>query len=291
MRARLPLLILFVMSVASGCGPGQTGNTAQPTPGVQAVLITSPGEVLVGRKERFPIGILDHNTPVTDATVRIHLFYLGSGGPQSRGDFDATFKGDGLNGAGVYVARPSFDVAGQWRADITALRPNGAHGVTTIAFDVNASPLAPGPGQPAPRTHNLTAADVPDVSYIDSGNPPDDMHSISIADAIAQHRPTLVIFASPAFCTSRICGPEVDVVKSLEAEYGGRLTFIHVEVYTNFKPDPSKRTYAQAVLDWRLQSEPWIFLISPGGVIQSRFEGPAARDEVKAAIDSLLASA
>jgi hypothetical protein len=289
MRARIGLTLLFAAAVA-GCGPYGGKAAVQPTPGVQAVLVSSPGEVLVGRKERFPIGILDHNTPVTDATVRVHLFYLGSGGAQSKGDFDATFKGTGLEGAGVYVALPNFDVAGQWRAEITALRPDGAHGVTTIPFDVSATPLAPGPGQPAPRTHNLILADVPDASYIDSGNPPDDMHSISIADAIAQHRPTLVIFASPAFCTSRICGPEVDVVRSLEPDYQGRLTFIHVEVYTNFKPDPAKRTYSQAVLDWRLQSEPWIFLIDSRGVIQSRFEGPAARDEVKAAIDSLLAS-
>ena len=116
------------------------------------------------------------------------------------------------------------------------------------------------------------------------------MHGISIADAIAQHKPTLVIFASPAFCTSRICGPEVDVEKSLEPDYQGRLTFIHVEVYANFKPDPSKKTFAQPVLDWRLQSEPWIFLIDPKGLIDARFEGPAARDEVKTAIDALLAT-
>jgi len=289
MRRRLALLALALVLVA-GCGPSAGSTAAQPSPGVQAVLVSSAGEVLVGRKERFPLGILDHNTPVSDATVKVHLFYLGSGGAQPRGDFDASFKGDGLNGAGVYVALPTFDVAGQWRAEITALRPNGAHGVTTLGFDVSATPLAPGPGQLAPRTHNPTVADVPDVSYIDSGTPPDDMHGISIADAIAQHRPTLVIFASPAFCTSRICGPEVDVVRSLEPDYKGRLTFVHVEVYTNFKPDPSRRSYAQAVLDWRLQSEPWIFLIDPGGVIQARFEGPVARDEVKAAVDAMLAA-
>jgi hypothetical protein len=291
MGGRLCLTLLLSASLMAGCVPAGGPSTVQPSPGIQAVMVSSAGEVLVGRKERFPIGVLDHNTPVSDATVKVHLFYLGPGGAQPRGDFDAPFKGDGLNGAGVYVATPTFDVAGQWRADVTALRPNGAHGVTALAFDVSAMPLAPGPGQLAPRTHNLTLAGVPDVSYIDSGNPPDDMHTISIADAVAQHRPTLVIFASPGFCTSRICGPEVDVVRSLEPEYQGRLTFIHVEVYTNFKPDPSKRTYAQAVLDWRLQSEPWIFLISPGGVIQSRFEGPAARDEVKAAIDSMLVAA
>jgi hypothetical protein len=273
---------------ASGCGSATSDGSASPAPALQAVIVSS--EVVVASNERFPIGILDHNTPVADATVKVRLFYVGASGTQPKGEFDAPFRGDGLNGEGVYVASPSFDAAGQWRADVTAVRPDGAHGTSTLPFAVVASSVVPASGQPAPRTHNQTTADVPDVSYIDSGSPPDDMHSISIADAIAQHKRTLVIFASPAFCTSRICGPEVDVVKSIEPDYQGKLTFIHVEIYTNFRPDPSKRTLAQAVLDWRLQSEPWVFLIDTKGVIQSRFEGPASRSEVKAGVDALLAA-
>src|SRR6266480_2652421 len=123
------------------------------------------------------------------------------------------------------------------------------------------------------------------ASVFRSGWPPDDMHELSIAEAIAQHRPTLVVFASPAFCTSRICGPEVHVVQSLEPDYRGRLAFIHIEIYRDFKPDPSKRQLAPTVAEWRLTTEPWIFLIGPNGVIQARFEGPTATDEVKAAID------
>src|SRR5437867_5520401 len=101
MRRRLMLTVVASALLYGGCGPISGSPSAQPSPGVQAVLVSSAGEVLVGRKERFPLGILDHNTPVTDASVRIHLFYLGSSGAQPKGDFEATFKGDGLNGAGV----------------------------------------------------------------------------------------------------------------------------------------------------------------------------------------------
>ncbi|HXN58421.1 MAG TPA: thioredoxin family protein, partial [Candidatus Angelobacter sp.] len=93
---------------------------------------------------------------------------------------------------------------------------------------------------------------------------------------------------TPAFCTSRACGPEVKAVQSLEPTYRNRLAFIHVEIYTDFKPDPSKKQLAPAVIDWRLQTEPWIFLIDSKGIIQSRFEGPTATDEIQAAIDQLL---
>jgi hypothetical protein len=162
--------------------------------------------------------------------------------------------------------------------------------VIRLSFNVLAQSVVPAPGQPAPRSHNPTVADVPDASYIDSANPPDDMHQISIADAIAKHQKALVIFASPAFCTSRICGPEVQVVQSLEPSYRDRLTFIHVEIYTNYKPDPAKKQLAQTVIDWRLQTEPWIFLIGADGTIRERFEGPSAADEVRDGIDRLFAA-
>lgn len=115
------------------------------------------------------------------------------------------------------------------------------------------------------------------------------MHQLSIADAIAQHRPTLVIFGSPALCVSRICGPEVHAVQSLEPQYLDRLTFIHIEPY-QLKPQPNRSVLSPILLEWRLQSEPWIFLIDSRGNIRSPFEGPTDADEVQAAIDQLLAS-
>jgi hypothetical protein len=280
-------LLLGVSLLLAACGGG-TSDQPTVSSSLEAQIVST--EVLVGQKVRFPVGILEHNTPVKDAHVHIRTFFLGNGGPETRGEADAPFRGDGLQGAGVYVARLDFDKAGSWGAEITASRPTGAHAVIRLSFNVLAQSVVPAPGQPAPRSHNPTVADVPDASYIDSGNPPDDMHQISIADAIAKHQKILVIFATPAFCTSRTCGPEVQVVQSLEPSYRDRLTFIHVEIYTNYKPDPTKKQLAQTVIDWRLQTEPWIFLIGADGTIRDRFEGPTAADEVRDGIDRLFAA-
>jgi hypothetical protein len=130
---------------------------------------------------------------------------------------------------------------------------------------------------------------VPDVSYIDSGVPADDMHVVSIAEAIDQHLRTLVVFATPAFCSSATCGPQVHAVQQLEPAYRDRLTFVHVEIYRDFKPDPARRQFTQTVVEWQLQTEPWVFLIDGNGVIRSAFEGAAATDELKQAADQLLA--
>lgn len=249
-------------------------------------------ELVVGRAVRVPFGVLDHNTPVTDARVQGELFYEAGGTKQRKGDFQPTFDGDQLEGAGAYVAHLDLAQPGTWVADLTLQRPDGESARTEIPLSgggpVVASPVVPGVGQAAPRSHNPTVHDVADVSLIDTGTPPDDMHQVSIADAIAAHRPSVVVFASPAFCTSRICGPEVHVVQSLEPAYASRLAFIHVEVWTNYKPDPSKKTEAPTVLEWRLQTEPWVFVIDANGIIRARFEGPAGADEIKAAIDAML---
>jgi hypothetical protein len=269
----------------SACGSAAAPDTGAPSSQLQAQLAAS--EVVVGMQQRVPIGILDHGTPINDATVHVRSFLLQGTTGVFKGESNAPFKGAGLEGAGVYVAHLDLVPAGNWGLQVTASRPNGARLSQQVAFSVIATPVVPAVGQAAPLSHNPTTRDA-DVTTIDSGRPPDDMHQISIADAIAQHRPTLVIFASPTFCTSRICGPEVKVVQSLEPAYRDKLTFIHVEIYRDFVPDPSKRQLAQTVLDWRLQTEPWIFLIDSRGIIQARFEGPTATDEVQAAIDQLL---
>ena len=280
---RKSALALLALVLLSACGGG-TGSAGATNP-LTAQSIAS--ELVVGQ-QRVPIGILNHNTPVTDATVHVRSFYVGSGAPVAKGESAAPFKGEGLGGAGIYAAELNFDKPGNWRLDVTASRPNGDHVVSHVPITVLATPTVPGVGQAAPRSNNPTAATVSDVSLIDTGQPPDDMHELSIAQAIADHKPTLVVFASPAFCTSQLCGPEVKVVQSLEPAYEDRVAFIHVEIYTNYKPDPSKRQVAPTVTEWRLQTEPWIFLIDSGGIIRTRIEGAAGADEVKAALDQLL---
>ncbi len=289
-RARsIPLLLGSALLLAA-CGAGTNAGTTTPsatTAALQAQIVAS--ELLVG-SQRFPVGILDQNTPVNDATVHVRAFLVNGTTAQLKSESDAPFRGAQLEGKGLYVAHLNFDVAGNWGAEITAQRPDGEHAVIRLPFTVVANATVPAPGQSAPPSHNPTAKDVSDISTIDSGQPPDDMHQLSVADAIAQHRPTLVAFATPAFCTSATCGPLIHALQSLEPTYRSRLTFIHIEIWRDFKPDPSKRQLRPEVLKWRLQTDPWVFLIDAKGLIRTRFEGVPDADELRAAIDQLLAA-
>lgn len=278
-------IILGACAPATGVAAPAPGTSQDRPSGLQAVLVSS--QVLVGR-QRLAIGVLDRNSPVSDARVRVRV-YRGSPTDPLANEADAVFKGEGLQGSGAYVAYVTFGGTGSWIAEVSAQRSAGQASTTRLPMNVVASGTVPAPGQPAPRSNNPTRRDVPDVSYIDSGVSPNDMHDLSIAGAIAQQRPALIVFATPGFCTSRMCGPEVYAVQQLEPGYRDRIVFIHVEIYQDIQPDPSKRSLTPTVLEWHLQTEPWVFLIDANGIVRYAFEGPTASDELRAALDAMLA--
>jgi len=259
-------------------------------PALQPALVPAlvASELAVG-EQRVPVGILERNTPVNDAAVHLRAYRQAPTDPLLT-EADAPFKGEGLLGNGVYVAYLTFATAGRWVIEVSARRANRPAVTTGLSVNVLPRPTVPAVGDAAPQSRNPTVRDVADVHDIDSGNPPNDMHDFSIAEAIAAHRPSLVVFATPAFCTSAMCGPQVHAVQALEPAYRDRLTFIHVEIYRDYRPDPAKRRFTQTVLEWRLQSEPWVFLIDARGTIRAAFEGPTAADEIRVAVDRMLAS-
>jgi hypothetical protein len=278
---RLFLAMLLVTLV--GCAP-----RTQPlvkAADLEAVLVAT--EISVG-KQRVAVGILQRNSPITDAEVHLRA-YRGSPGDPHSVEADAPFRGEGLLGQGVYVAHLNFVAAGPWTLEVSARSRSGASATKLIPVSVVMRPSVPWVGDRAPASRNPTKRDVADIAEIDSGVPPNDMHDLSIADAIAQRRPALVVFATPAFCTSAICGPEVSAVQALQPAFRDRLAFIHVEIYTDYRPDPSRRRLTATVLEWRLRSEPWVFLIDREGIIRAAFEGPAATDELRAAAEHMLA--
>ena len=107
----------------------------------------------------------------------------------------------------------------------------------------------------------------------------------------------MVVFASPAFCTSPTCGPQTDTVTELKEAYGGQANFIHVEIYDNphlIQGDLSQATLVQAVDDWRISAVPgwfnesWTFVLNPEGVITQIFEGYATLEELEEALTAML---
>ena len=117
-----------------------------------------------------------------------------------------------------------------------------------------------------------------------------------MAQALAAHKPFVLVFATPAFCKSATCGPTLDVVKSVAANFKGRLTFIHVEPYEltmtdgHLQPvlDSSNNPIpVQSVNDWGLPTEPYIFVVDAHGKLSAKFEGISSADELTAAFNAV----
>ncbi len=144
----------------------------------------------------------------------------------------------------------------------------------------------PRPGQPAPKIHTPTPADVGgDLAKITTRIPPDTQNRVDYADALGKE-PILLLFATPQFCQSRVCGPVVDVAEQAKQEYEDEAAFIHMEIYND--NDPSKSTRPQ-VRAFHLPSEPWLFAIDRQGRISSVVEGAFGLEAMTAAVKKAVA--
>jgi hypothetical protein len=284
---QLTLLVILVTSLAA-CAD----QSADPNPAAENnyIPVIAASELVVGQN-RLPLGILDNGTPVNDPELQLdlRLFYLDGGEPdQVQSEVTAVYRGQGLP-LGLYVAYADFDQPGGWAAEISIPQPSGDPQVQRMRLDVLPQPFAPGVGTPAIPSQNLTAADVPDLKQLTSDSNPDpDLYQLTIADALQSGKPFLVSFATPGYCQTAVCAPNMAVIKQLKAEYQSQVNFLHIEVY----PYPYGESFqaqrrVPAMDEWRLRTEPWTFLVNAGGIIEARYEGGITLAELEPALAQL----
>jgi hypothetical protein len=171
----------------------------------------------------------------------------------------------------VYSTQLDFPSDGEWR--IAALVKEDGELKGTL---LNGSAVVgefsgiPKPGQKAPKIHTPTPEDVGgDLAQITTRIPPDTQNKVDYADALDKE-PIVLLFATPQFCQSRVCGPVVDVAEQVKEEYGDKAAFIHMEIYNDNDPGKGVRPQVRA---FNLPSEPWLFTIDAQGTVSSVIEG------------------
>jgi len=184
--------------------------------------------------------------------------------------------------SGFYKADVTFDEAGEWTAQLTS--PEGE--AEPVAFQVQAVSPVPATGQAAIPSPTKTLDNFEVEELTTDPDPELRLYQQSLADALASGRPSVLIFATPAFCRTAVCGPIVDEVATLVDDYPD-VNFVHVEVYEPLDNTDGELIPVQAVVEWQLPSEPWVFVIDDEGAIASAFEGFLTREEVVVALDNL----
>jgi FtsP/CotA-like multicopper oxidase with cupredoxin domain len=138
------------------------------------------------------------------------------------------------------------------------------------------------PGERVPAIDTPTAESVDgNLEEIDTRIPTDDMHEISLKDALRKKKPIVLMFATPKLCASRVCGPVVDVAETVHHELGGDVIFIHNEIY---KDNDLNKGYRPQVEAFGLTSEPFTFVIGSDGRVVEQLQGPFDQAELNAAI-------
>ena len=193
---------------------------------------------------------------------------------------------------GLYVTNLTFDQPGKWAIQATVLGGDGLPKKAALHFDVPEKTHAPAVGEAAIPSHSKTIHDVDQLSQLTTGSMQDeDLYQISIADAIENDLPTVIVMASPAFCINAVCGPQVEVLRDLKNEFPNQANFIHVDYYDNpeqIQGDLNRAVLSPVVREWRLPSAEWSFVIDRDGVIAARFEGFTPLQELRQALKKNL---
>lgn len=182
--------------------------------------------------------------------------------------------------SGFYVANVVFDKTGEWQAILQHENTQSK----ALIFSVSASSVVPSIGQEAYPSDSKVLSDTVTLADLTTDDNPDaDFYQLSIEDAVQSGKPSVIIFATPDLCRTAVCGPVMKEMKTL-ASRTTDTNFIHVEIYEPLKKTNNKLVPVAAVVEWRLPSEPWTFLVDADGSISAKFEGYITADEVSAAL-------
>ena len=186
---------------------------------------------------------------------------------------------------GLYRADVAFDRPGLWEIEFEI-----STGERTQPFlvDVQAAPSTVAVGEMAPLTVTPTTDEAPIEDLTTDPAPFLSFYELSLDEAFTNGRQSVVIFATPAYCTSATCGPLLQQTKKAAGEFEN-VNFVHVEVYSGFNEEgfqPDVDHLVPAVVDFGLPSEPWIFVVDQDGVVKSRLEGVLGAGELAEVLNS-----
>jgi hypothetical protein len=295
--------IIFLLSLSVTFQPAHARD-ATATEEIQPLITTS--ELVVGMN-RFAFGLLKGDKLLNDTEVTLKLYAIDGSDLSLVAQVKAPYQiastlkqersvhhhpdgtehvhGDESGIPGLYVAQVNFSRAGDWGVELLVGQRSEPADIVRFAVTVLDAPATPALGSPAPRSHNLIASDVKNLRQIDTSPRPDPrLHQVRIADAIARGKPQLIVFATPQFCTSRMCGPVVDIVRTLLPVYGKRVAFTHQEIWQDF----ADKKMFPTVAEWRLDTEPWVFVVDRDGIIRGKFEGLVTARELEISLQEML---
>lgn len=246
------------------------------------ILIATP-QPLSGVDQRMTFGLTFNDDLVKDATGVTVAF--GRSFDKVGPALPVELHSEGIPDHPYYKTSYRFDQPGVWVIEAHA---HGKVGATQFQVIAPQSSKVPAPGQKMVPVDTPTTADHHGVDPICTRSPNCPFHTQTLTQALQAGKPTAVLFATPALCQSRVCGPVLDILVSQAPAFAGHIQFIHVEVYKSLNTQFSDADLTPGMKAYGLEFEPALFLAGADGVIRDRLDGPYDAVECRAALQRLV---
>ncbi len=272
--------------------PAPTVSGAAASPALQVILV--PSELIVG-PNRFAVGLIDsQHGMIRNALVHLRYFDLSDPSkPTVESEADATLEQTPDGESTIYAQEREFARAGPWGVEVQAHLPDGSIIVKRIGFQVvdHSSTLKPGDHVPALETRTYKDVDGNLHLLTSAPKPNPEFYRLSLAQALSNGKPTVLLFSTPGFCQTRLCGPAYDIITQVQQQFRDQFNFIHVEVYRGL-PNPADTNWQldPAMTAFGLHTEPWVYVIDKG-VVAYRVEGLFTEAEIEQHLKTLGTSA
>ena len=289
----VPLLLLLAIACSSDTGNPIISSEIEPGgPEYSGVVITQ--DIAVGSNRLLFVVIDREGMPVKGASPNVDVYFLTPEGDtrELRQTVNAKFVAWSTAAGGVFSTEIDLIEGGLYQLDINLTSSNGVEIFAQTNILVQDDPQTPAVGTAAPASVTYKAGDKEDLSQITSALIPDpDLYQLSINEALQQEKPLVVVFATPAFCVSATCGPQLEELAKVKDVIGTRANFIHVDVFEDphlIEGGRPTGDLVPAVLEWGLPTEPWTFIVDKNGLISAKFEQLATSTEIETKLREIL---
>lgn len=278
------LLTALVLLVSACASDEQLSGAADLVDGGAAVVVAnSPGTLTTNGPQRVLVALLGEGANS----------FLGGADQPATIEFrsvDGGITGEGSGqwlsspgvALGLYVVTYDFDEPGQWEVRIKS--NSDAAAAATIQVGTESS--VPELGDAAPPSVTATATTAELAKITTDPNPEPRFYQLSVADAVSNGRPSVIVFSTPAFCQTALCGPTIEIAKDVAAD-NPDVDFVHVEPFDIEQARAGSLAPISAMTEWGLATEPWVFVVDQNGAITASFEGIIGQDELETALTAL----
>ncbi|MFQ6028365.1 MAG: hypothetical protein ACE5Q6_12805 [Dehalococcoidia bacterium] len=304
LKRLIPALGMLLAALALACGSAATSPPEPAThinlapaseDSINPILATT---VLEPGTQRVSFLLVGKKALIKAPEAQVTAIYLGEGDARSQ-TAQAQFHLWPYAIRGAYSTELDLDRVGRWQLDIS-VDDRDFSGATQLTLEVVADSAVPNVGATPPRSRTKTLASAGSFEKLTTDHTPDaDLYQLTVKEAIESDLPSVIVFATPAFCTSPTCGPQVDTVTELKEAHRSEAHFVHVEIYDNpeqIQGDLSNAKLSEAVNEWGISkipgwfNESWTFILDSEGVVAQRFEGFVTLEELEEALREVLRS-